>query len=125
MAELRGLIEEARGLLGWPTTQKLAKLANEYPSERVWNYAITRLKRADHPNEKYLIACLDTALKDKAARSGGVNITTPVWFCYRCGYAVEYCSVTAGWRQCPLCSRKGIEAKLIYIDRSKPDWGRW
>lgn len=127
ISELGSLIEEVRLLLGWPTNRKLVRLVDKYPSEQVWEYALARLKKADHPNEKYLVACLETALTQETPRHGRqrlITMTSPIWFCYTCGYAIEYCRLTANWELCPLCLRRGKESKLIYIDRSVPDWGR-
>ena len=126
-SELGRLIEKVRVLLGWPTAQKLVKLANKYPSEDLWRYALARLEEANHPNEKYLIACLETALTQQVPRHGRqrlITMTSPIWFCYSCGYAVEYCRLTASWELCPLCMREGKESKLTYIDRSVPGWSR-
>lgn len=55
------LIERARQLLGWPTPQKLVRLAHRFPDEEVWRSALNRLQKADHPNETYLVKCLETA----------------------------------------------------------------
>ena len=127
MTELGTLIEEVRVLLGWPTNRKLVKLVDKYPSEELWRYALGKLSEADHPNEKYLLACLETASKIdvSAARRGKKDPAMwPIWFCYKCGYAVEYCRITANWDICPNCLRKGVESKLRYIDRSVPGWSR-
>lgn len=129
ITELGTLIEEIRLLLGWPTNRKLVKLVDKYPSEQPWQYALARLRGADHPNEKYLVACLETATRAdvSTARRGRktITMTSPIWFCYHCGYAIEYCQRTASWSICPLCLRKdGVERRLTYIDRSVPDWGR-
>ena len=127
MTELGILIEQTRLLLGWPTNRKLVKLVDKYPSDQAWEYALARLKEADHPNEKYLIACLETAVRGDISGHRGkkVILTSPIWFCYHCGYALEYCRCTAGWSICPYCLRRdGVERRLTYIDRSVPDWSR-
>ena len=33
-------------------------------------------------------------------------------FCHTCGYAVARDGVTQGWKECPLCARKGVKSKL-------------
>lgn len=126
VTELATIIEETRVLLGWPTNRKLVKLLDKYPNDELWRYALSKLREADHPNEKYLIACLETASKTNLLTPQGEQrvATCPIWFCYRCGYAIEYCRLTVSWRQCPICLRRGVESKLAYIDRSEPGWGR-
>lgn len=61
MTELADIIEEIRRLLGWPTNRKLVSLAEKYPSRRAWKYALDKLRGAEYPNQKYLVACLETA----------------------------------------------------------------
>jgi len=61
-------IERARKLLGWPTQRKLLELAEKYPEPAGWQYAVAMLAEADHPNEAYLVACLETAAQLRAAR---------------------------------------------------------
>lgn len=126
MTELATTIEEIRDLLGWPTNRKLVKLVDKYPSEEAWRYALGKLRDADHPNEKYLLACLETATKTGVLRGGRKRLTmeTPILYCYTCGYAIEYCRLTASWDTCPNCLRKGQKSKLTYIDRSVPGWSR-
>lgn len=72
------LIEQTRTLLGWPTTQKLIKLANRFPDEEAWRYAVERLEEAKYPSEPYLISCLETAsARLERQRRGGISRMCP------------------------------------------------
>lgn len=36
-----------------------------------------------------------------------------IFFCQKCGYAVEKCKLTKNFDYCPLCERRGQQTKLV------------
>lgn len=64
---MEDLIERARELLKWPTSFKLIKLANKFPSDDAWRYAVGKLEEAEYASEPYLISCLKTATKEETS----------------------------------------------------------
>ena len=54
------ILHQARIILKWPTSRKLVELTECFPDQEAWERAVASLRRADHPNETYLIACLET-----------------------------------------------------------------
>ena len=105
------LIERARVLLGWPTTRKIVELAQRFPEEAWWRYAVESLERAERPNEAYLISCLRTAQAEGRRKAAAELGPYPAGFgereCpwYRGVYCPrsreckgwEYCGKSQGW----------------------------
>lgn len=58
---MEALLERARVLLDWPTQRKILQLAQRFPEEEWWQYAVGMLEKAKRPNEAYLVSCLETA----------------------------------------------------------------
>lgn len=108
------LIERARSLLGWPTTQKLVRLANRFPEEEMWQYAIERLEDASYPSEPYLISCLETAKKRlEQQRKGGISRICPY------SYGGLVCSTRSHLGKPPEECQGEVECFRINI----PPWG--
>lgn len=61
------LIHRAKELLPQVRIESLSELADSWPDERAWEYALERLEMSDYPNLVYFRKCLE----------GGANHSKP------------------------------------------------